>query len=399
MKNKSIEELLQKGVLKPASELKSTYARKSINLKKIFPEGEFIEIKSKELFVVKKEIPVEERTGNIALQKLYSFNQKSFPEIKLDRLNLEELIFVDFETTGSASFKNFIFLAGTGFFQNEKFVIIQYFCEDYYSELALIEQLIRIFKKYKYIVTFNGKSFDWVVFKHRLIINHREEEIPNENEIIDILRIYRRFYGSSLFSYNLQYIETKFLNYIRNEPEIEKAGGIPEIYLRFIRRINYEDLKKVFIHNFNDVIVLPALLSVILEKIEKIRRNEYEFEFDLYSIAEIYRDEPDKYISILEENFYKEGDLNTFKKLIKLYKKEKRYEKLKELLTKGITDPVISKDYTVYKELMIYYNKVEKNREEINNIINKAKRNIKYFKEKEIDDLIKREEKVKRRRK
>jgi uncharacterized protein YprB with RNaseH-like and TPR domain len=93
-----------------------------------------------------------------------AFNSKS-------KLALEDMIFLDTETTGLGGAGTMAFLVGIGYFDKENFVVKQLFMRDYDEEPAMLSYLENELASRKGLITFNGKSFDWNLLNSRFISN------------------------------------------------------------------------------------------------------------------------------------------------------------------------------------------------------------------------------------
>ena len=69
--------------------------------------------------------------------------------------------FVDTETTGLAGGAGTVaFLVGLGYVSDDRFVVEQFFMEDYDVEGDMLSGLCRKLARFGWLVTFNGKCFD-----------------------------------------------------------------------------------------------------------------------------------------------------------------------------------------------------------------------------------------------
>ena len=202
-----------------------------------------------------------------------------------ESLSIKDLLFLDIETTGLSGGTGIVaFLAGVGFFSDDAFVLRQYFMRDYDEESAMLRFLSRLMERFRALVTFNGKAFDWNILKGRLIFN-RIRPLPAEPLHIDLLFPSRRIWKLKLESFKLASIEENILGEIR----VGDVPGelIPQIYFRYLESRDADDIKKVVEHNRLDVLSMAALLT----RICRILANplaEAEDEGELIGIGRIF---------------------------------------------------------------------------------------------------------------
>ena len=111
--------------------------------------------------------------GNFLLEHFSSITPKDFKYIAAN-IDLQDhfpkdYLFFDTETTGLAGGTGtYIFLFGIGYLQDNKFTIQQYILPDLDSEPVVLEKIVKIFKRFRGIVSYNGKSYDEKSTEHRI---------------------------------------------------------------------------------------------------------------------------------------------------------------------------------------------------------------------------------------
>ncbi|MBT3756696.1 MAG: hypothetical protein HOG24_10490, partial [Candidatus Cloacimonetes bacterium] len=129
----------------------------------------------------------------------------------LDKANIENLLFIDTETTGLAGGTGtYVFQIGIGFFKEDEFVLKQFFLTDIASEKCLIDELLKEVDRQSVYVSYNGKSYDIPLINARSIFNKCIGKLNKFNNI-DLLHISRRFWRDMLENYSLQNIERNIL--------------------------------------------------------------------------------------------------------------------------------------------------------------------------------------------
>lgn len=172
-------------------------------------------------------------------------------------VNLEQAVFLDTETTGLAGGSGtYAFLVGLGFFEQDEFVVRQYFLRDYGEEEAMLDALSVDLNRLKVLVTFNGKSFDWPLLETRYRMARRHLPLAGAPHL-DLLHPARRIWKERLLRCNLTSLEAEVLGVLRegDVPGFE----IPSRYFDYLRSGSGEPLRAVIEHNRLDIISLAAL--------------------------------------------------------------------------------------------------------------------------------------------
>ena len=221
--------------------------------------------------------------GNIPLSDLLS---ATFQDIqwwtRLDGdISLEDIIFLDTETTGLAGGTGTIaFLIGLGYITKDGLVVEQYLMRDFDEELPMLTAVMDVLQRYKVLVTFNGKSFDWPLLESRIIYS-RLRSISWEDAHLDLLHTARRLWSMRLDSCSLISLEENILG--KNRIGDISGALIPNIYLDYLNTRKPDDMLQVIQHNEWDIIAMAAILAHItgLYNNHSDRCDAYE----LYGIA------------------------------------------------------------------------------------------------------------------
>lgn len=240
-----------------------------------------------------------------------------------------DLLFLDTETTGlSGGTGTVAFLIGTGYFEENSFVMRQYFMRDYDEEPAVLKALNESLSRFKGLITFNGKSFDWNLLQSRYTFNRMK---PHKRDPfnLDLLFPARRIWGLKLESCSLTSLEENILSEFR-------AGDIPgalipSIYFKYLEDRETSDIIKVIKHNELDILAMVALIrkmSLMLEMPFSEEHGDYE-RLGLGKIFE-FCGELDNSIDCFESCSRSDSITvrsASVKKLTKYYKKNGDFEK------------------------------------------------------------------------
>lgn len=300
--------------------------------------------------------------GNCRLGDLIKFDTSTFRMIngELANTDIKDFIFLDTETTGLGGAGTVAFLVGIGFFQNNMFVLRQYFMRDYDEEPALLEELNNIFRKYKGFVTYNGKAFDWNLIESRFIFN-RMKLIHTKPLHIDLLYPARRIWGNKLENCRLVSIETNVLD----EYRMDDVDGImiPGIYFEYLDTGCIDGIEKVIEHNRLDILSLVSLLTRILNILGNPLEETYD-ETELLGAAHIFEAcrEYDTVIACYEECIKSDNSYiskTAAGKLGIMYKRNRDYDKAIKCWEYILSDrPSFKLDPLI--ELAKYYEHIEK---------------------------------------
>ncbi|GIM48125.1 hypothetical protein DNHGIG_36740 [Collibacillus ludicampi] len=171
----------------------------------------------------------------------------------------DEVCFFDTETTGLGSGAGtFIFLFGIGFYEEDEFVIRQYFLRSYTEERALLWSLAELLKRFRVIVSFNGKGFDWKLLETRFSMARLQ--VPSVIHL-DLLPPSRRLWKKILGNCKLTTIEQEVLGFSRNDDIPGKKA--PEIFFAYLSDGDARPLVGVFTHNVHDILTLVTLSAHI----------------------------------------------------------------------------------------------------------------------------------------
>jgi hypothetical protein len=168
------------------------------------------------------------------------------------------LVCLDTETTGLATAAGTLaFLVGLGRWDGDVFHEVQLLLPDHADEPALLDELSRWVTPDAWLVTYNGRGFDWPLIEARYrLAGH---PAPEHGGHLDLLPLVRRLFRHRLEDAKLRTVESSLLGVRR----VGDVGGweIPGIYLDVLRGGPIEPLAAVILHNELDVRSLGLLLA------------------------------------------------------------------------------------------------------------------------------------------
>lgn len=182
----------------------------------------------------------------------------------LARTDLRSLAFFDTETTGlGGGAGTLIFLAGLGVFEDNHFVLRQYFMRDPGEEEALLNTLVADLAPRAGWVTFNGRSFDLPLLETRLTLIGQRGVLGHRPHL-DLLHPARRLYAGRFANCKLGEIEHAAFHIIREQDDVT-GGLIPQMYLDYLRTHDPENMRRVIYHNSVDILSMVTLATHLLQ--------------------------------------------------------------------------------------------------------------------------------------
>lgn len=169
----------------------------------------------------------------------------------------DNLLYLDLETTGlGAGAGNIPFMVGLAYVERQQLVIMQYLIRHPAEERAMLADLKAKLDDYRYLVTYNGRTFDWPVLASRFIINGLGR-VELKLRHLDFLHPSRSIWRNTLASCKLSHVEEERLGILR----VDDVPGsqAPEIYFRFLADANPQPLEGVFVHNELDMLAMACL--------------------------------------------------------------------------------------------------------------------------------------------
>lgn len=204
--------------------------------------------------------------GRRRLSEYLPFRLSGILELALwpqpEALHPEDVLFLDTETTGLTRGAGTLpFLTGLASFESNRLVREVIFMSEPGGEEDYLDYLQETFRRFKYLVSYNGRAFDVPLLRNRLILN-RKPGLPDFLHF-DLLHIFRRLFPKgSLAGYRQMDLEERLLGY---EREDDLPGSeIPQIYFDYVKYGHDGGLEKVFDHNLKD---LCGMVLLFLEAI------------------------------------------------------------------------------------------------------------------------------------
>jgi hypothetical protein len=168
------------------------------------------------------------------------------------------LICLDTETTGLATAAGTVaWLIGLGWWEGDRFRQVQLLLPDHADERALLTALAATIAPSAWLVTYNGRGFDWPLLVARYRLDRRPAPVHGGH--LDLLPIVRRLFRYRMENARLRTAEAELLG-VHRIGDVE-GWEIPGRYLQFLRGGPAAGLVDVVRHNDQDVRSLARLLA------------------------------------------------------------------------------------------------------------------------------------------
>jgi hypothetical protein len=302
-------------------------------------KGEFSVHKDFPVFCTKKKYRQTTMTDGLPIL------MPNIPNVILDWAGIEDktithddLLILDLETTGLSRGGGMLaFMIGIGYYENDSFIVEQYFLPEPDAEVNSFDLILPFLDKKPVLVTFNGKTFDLPVLESRFLHNQLWCDLRSKSHI-DLLHLARRLWKKKVPSCALETLEYYILGHIRDKELDIEGSVIPQTYFQFLINGDPELLQRIFIHNQTDVLHTAALLAMICEQIDYPLPLDRDIRIDYHAVGRLYqsqgrKDEAKQILTALADENYITPEL--VYDLGILHKKDKLWQEATEYFRQG----------------------------------------------------------------
>lgn len=275
------QRLRRLGVVKGARHLKTPPISpppagddQSLTLVELLPGGQVLETSHGGCFVLDRVYSLSHEHGPTRLDALTQLPLSTVAQFcqdeRLADLDYRDLLFLDTETTGLSGAGTIAFMVGVAFFENQAFVVRQYFLRDHGDEPAMLRLLAELLADRPIAVTFNGRSFDLPLLDTRYLMNRMDDQVGDLRQLpnIDLLPPSRRLWRSRLQSCSLASLEESLLG-VRRSLEDVPGWAIPGLYMDYLRTGDAREMARVFYHNRIDMLSMATLAERIIRQFSR----------------------------------------------------------------------------------------------------------------------------------
>jgi hypothetical protein len=186
------------------------------------------------------------------------------PELDNEYQALPPLLFLDLESTGFGRDDAWIFLIGLGWLEEKEFWVEQLLAPDQDAEPALLWCFNQQINPGRYLVTYNGRSFDLPRLRSRLKLYRLEYDLT-QSPHLDLYQVARKFLKPRQ-GFRLTNIEQEFLRRYRANDLPSRA--MPAAYQEWLYSGGEEPLARLLKHNQEDIRSLAHLFFYLLGHFE-----------------------------------------------------------------------------------------------------------------------------------
>jgi len=195
------------------------------------------------------------------------------------------LVCLDTETTGLATAAGTVaWLIGVGWWERDNFRQVQLLLPDHAEERALLTALADTIAPDAWLVTYNGRGFDWPLLVARYRLARRAA--PSHGGHLDLLPIVRRLFRHRMENARLRTAEAELLG-MHRIGDVE-GWEIPGRYLQFLHGGPADGLVEVVRHNDQDVRSLARLLVHLETRLGDPARRAEAASGDLAGLARAF---------------------------------------------------------------------------------------------------------------
>jgi uncharacterized protein YprB with RNaseH-like and TPR domain len=196
------------------------------------------------------------------------------------------LVLLDTETTGlGTGTGTMVFLVGVGVWLDRELLVTQLWLPDQAAEPAFLSALAGLVPPDAWLVTYNGRTFDWPLLTTRYRLDRRPA--PPIAGHLDLLPVARQLFRHRLPDARLASVETGVAGVRR--PGDLPGSLIPGRYFEWLRSGYATCLRDVLDHNHQDVVSMGELLVVIAERLATPGGRLRAHPEDLASLGRAYR--------------------------------------------------------------------------------------------------------------
>ena len=215
--------------------------------------------------------PLTHRQGRVSLGELLGLDADAVRMLAgSPEFDFRRVAFLDTETSGLAGGAGtIVFLAGVGAFEEDAYVVRQYFARNPAEERAYLPDLARLLAARGGLVTFNGRAFDWPLLRSRFILAGVTP--PQAEPHLDLLIPARRLWRPRLGACHFGNLERRILGHQRSGLDAP-SWMIPSLWFRFARgEGGAREMEAVLYHNQEDIVSMAPLAHVMAATLAGLR--------------------------------------------------------------------------------------------------------------------------------
>jgi uncharacterized protein YprB with RNaseH-like and TPR domain len=321
--------------------------------------GQVVPTPHGDCLITERRYPLDVQRGDVCLGDLLRPPGRAAawlnPQPGLEQFDFTNAAFIDAETTGlSGGVGTLAFLVGIGQFEDDGFVVRQFFMRRPDEEQALLHALAEVLAGNRALVTFNGRAFDLPLLSTRFRLAWRSLPLADAPHF-DVLTAARRVWRRRLDSCALVSLERDILRFSRTEEDVP-SWLIPTLYQQYLQEGTVEPMARVFYHNREDILSMTALAATLCWGCVAFESAGFLAPVDYVSVGQVLEDAGDwaraegAYRQALARPLPDEARRTTLARLGSLLKRQERREEAAALWEEWVTS-VPGDDVTPFVEL------------------------------------------------
>lgn len=259
-------------------------------------------------WVVDAELALDERHGDhplrLAFETSYAHLETLTGDPRLAGFDPRDALFLDIEATGLEHGAGTVaFMVGLGSYDGRCVRVRQLVLREPDEEKALLALLWEAVAAHRFLVSFNGKSFDLSVLQSRLVLNRfctaREGELKLRPHL-DLLHVGRGLFKQVWSDVRLQTLEARVLGFVRED---DVPGSLaPLCWFRWLREADPRPLAGIARHNHYDVLSMVSLAGLLAREARPVGDGGRRAAVAL-NLAALYarRKAPEAALAVLDE--------------------------------------------------------------------------------------------------
>ena len=179
----------------------------------------------------------------------------------LERLApLDQILFLDIETTGFTAASSQLYLIGCAFYREGNWHIKQWFAQSPEEEPELLKAFFSFARDFSYLMHYNGNAFDLPYLKQKVIAY----ELPSSFHGFEGIDIYRRISPYKNFL-KLPNCKLKTIEYFLGIARDDTYGGgeLIQVYRDYLSSHDYKLYHILLLHNSDDMKGMLEILPIL----------------------------------------------------------------------------------------------------------------------------------------
>lgn len=194
---------------------------------------------------------------------------------------LEEILFLDIETTGFTAKTSSLYLIGIAYFENSNWYIRQWLAESPSEESSILKDFFEFASFYKYLIHFNGNNFDLPYLLQKCI----QYDLSYSLDSFEGIDIYKRVAPYKFFLKLPNCKQKTIENYLDiNRIDTFSGGELIGIYHDYVQNPTDISTQILLQHNRDDVKGMLELLPILSYydifntkvMVKKVQANHYK---------------------------------------------------------------------------------------------------------------------------